>query len=102
MSIFNAYNQPKPWTVRYPIEFANKTIAVSATRYNGEYSFSEMDVLGGKNVAVDETYVQYIDWLIYKEESIIKQVIEGKNDPTKHLKLKSIYEEIRNDRCKGI
>lgn len=40
--LFNAYNQPKPWTVRYPIEFGNKTIAVSATRYNGEYSFSEI------------------------------------------------------------
>lgn len=38
----NAYNQPKPWTVRYPIEFGNKTIAVSATRYNGDYSFSEI------------------------------------------------------------
>lgn len=40
--LFNAYNQPKPWTVRYPIEFGNKTIAVSATRYNGEYAFSEI------------------------------------------------------------
>lgn len=40
--LFNAYNQPKPWTVRYPIEFGNKTIAVSANRYNGEYAFSEI------------------------------------------------------------
>lgn len=40
--LFNANNQPKPWTVRYPIEFSNKTIAVSATRYNGDYSFSEI------------------------------------------------------------
>lgn len=40
--LFNAYNQPKPWTVRYPIQFNNRTIAVSATRYNGDYSFSEI------------------------------------------------------------
>ena len=39
--LFNAYNQPKPWTVRYPVEFSNKTIAVSTARYNGDYSFSE-------------------------------------------------------------
>ena len=47
--LFNAYNQPKPWTVRYPIEFANKTIAVSATRYNGEYSFSEIILSTSRN-----------------------------------------------------
>lgn len=46
---FNAYNQPKPWTVRYPIEFNNKTIAVSATRYNGEYSFSEIILSTSRN-----------------------------------------------------
>ena len=40
--LFNAYNQSKPWTVRYPIQFNNRTIAVSATRYNGDYSFSEI------------------------------------------------------------
>lgn len=40
--LYNAYNQPKPWTVRYPIQFNNRTIAVSATRYNGDYSFSEI------------------------------------------------------------
>ena len=84
------------------VKDANRFYPVMKVRREKEYSFSEMDVLGGKNVAVDETYVQYIDWLINKEQSIIKQVIEGKNDPTKHLKLKSIYEEIRNDRCKGI
>jgi len=47
--LFNANNQPKPWTVRYPIEFANKTIAVSATRYNGDYSFSEIIVSTSRN-----------------------------------------------------
>ena len=47
--LFNAYNQPKPWTVRYPIEFANKTIAVSATRYNGDYSFSEIILSTSRN-----------------------------------------------------
>ena len=47
--LFNAYNQPKPWTVRYPIEFANKTIAVSATRYNGEYAFSEIILSTSRN-----------------------------------------------------
>ena len=47
--LFNAYNQPKPWTVRYPIEFANKTIAVSATRYNGEYSFSQIILSTSRN-----------------------------------------------------
>ena len=47
--LFNAYNQPKPWIVRYPIEFANKTIAVSATRYNGEYSFSEIILSTSRN-----------------------------------------------------
>ena len=47
--LFNAYNQPKPWTVRYPIEFNNKTIAVSATRYNGEYSFSEIILSTSRN-----------------------------------------------------
>ena len=47
--LFNAYNQSKPWTVRYPIEFANKTIAVSATRYNGEYSFSEIILSTSRN-----------------------------------------------------
>lgn len=47
--LFNAYNQPKPWTVRYPIEFGNKTIAVSATRYNGEYSFSEIILSTSRN-----------------------------------------------------
>lgn len=47
--LFNAYNQPKPWTVRYPIEFGNKTIAVSATRYNGEYAFSEIILSTSKN-----------------------------------------------------
>ena len=40
--LFNAYGQPKPWTVRYPVEFSNKTIAVSTARYNGDYSFSEI------------------------------------------------------------
>ena len=47
--LFNAYNQPKPWTVRYPIEFANKTIAVSAARYNGEYAFSEIILSTSRN-----------------------------------------------------
>mgnify|MGYP003358173756 CR=1 FL=1 len=47
--LFNAYNQPKPWTVRYPIEFNNKTIAVSATRYNGDYSFSEIILSTARN-----------------------------------------------------
>ena len=47
--LFNAYNQPKPWTVRYPIEFSNKTIAVSATRYNGEYAFSEIILSTSRN-----------------------------------------------------
>lgn len=47
--LFNAYNQPKPWAVRYPIEFSNKTIAVSATRYNGEYSFSEIILSTSRN-----------------------------------------------------
>lgn len=47
--LFNAYNQPKPWTVRYPIEFANKTIAVSANRYNGEYAFSEIILSTSRN-----------------------------------------------------
>ena len=47
--LFNANNQPKPWTVRYPIEFANKTIAVSATRYNGEYAFSEIILSTSRN-----------------------------------------------------
>ena len=35
--------------MRYPIEFANKTIAVSATRYNGEYSFSEIILSTSRN-----------------------------------------------------
>lgn len=47
--LFNAYNQPKPWTVRYPIEFGNKTIAVSATRYNGDYAFSEIILSTSRN-----------------------------------------------------
>nr|DAW95918.1 MAG TPA: hypothetical protein [Bacteriophage sp.] len=47
--LFNAYNQPKPWTVRYPIEFSNKTIAVSANRYNGEYAFSEIILSTARN-----------------------------------------------------
>lgn len=47
--LFNANNQPKPWTVRYPIEFSNKTIAVSATRYNGDYSFSEIILSTSRN-----------------------------------------------------
>lgn len=47
--LFNANNQPKPWTVRYPIELGNKTIAVSATRYNGEYAFSEIILSTSKN-----------------------------------------------------
>lgn len=47
--LFNAYNQPKPWTVRYPIEFGNKTIAVSATRYNGEYAFSQIILSVSRN-----------------------------------------------------
>lgn len=47
--LFNAVNQPKPWTVRYPIEFSNKTIAVSATRYNGDYSFSEIILSTSRN-----------------------------------------------------
>ena len=47
--LFNAYNQPKPWTVRYPIEFNNKTIAVSANRYNGEYAFSEIILSTARN-----------------------------------------------------
>lgn len=47
--LFNAYNQPKPWTVRYPIEFSNKTMAVSAMRYNGEYSFSEIILSTSRN-----------------------------------------------------
>lgn len=47
--LFNAYNQPKPWTVRYPIEFSNKTIAVSTARYNGDYSFSEIILSTSRN-----------------------------------------------------
>lgn len=47
--LFNAYNQPKPWTVRYPVEFSNKTIAVSAARYNGDYSFSEIILSTSRN-----------------------------------------------------
>ena len=47
--LFNAYNQPKPWTVRYPVEFSNKTIAVSTARYNGEYSFSEIILSTSRN-----------------------------------------------------
>lgn len=47
--LFNANNQSKPWTVRFPIEFANKTIAISATRYNGEYAFSEIILSTSRN-----------------------------------------------------
>jgi len=47
--LFNAYNQSKPWTVRYPIEFSNKTIAVSTARYNGDYSFSEIILSTSRN-----------------------------------------------------
>ena len=47
--LFNANNQSKPWTVRFPIEFANKTIAISATRYNGEYAFSEIILSASRN-----------------------------------------------------
>lgn len=47
--LFNANNQQKPWTVRYPVEFSNKTIAVSATRYNGDYSFSEIILSTSRN-----------------------------------------------------
>ena len=47
--LFNANNQPKPWTMRYPIEFSNKTIAVPATRYNGDYSFSEIILSTSRN-----------------------------------------------------
>lgn len=47
--LFNAYNQPKPWTVRYPVEFSNKTIAVSTARYNGDYSFSEIILSTSRN-----------------------------------------------------
>lgn len=47
--LFNAYNQHKPWTVRYPVEFSNKTISVSAARYNGDYSFSEIILSTSRN-----------------------------------------------------
>lgn len=47
--LFNAYNQPKPWTVRYPVQFSNKTIAVSTARYNGDYSFSEIILSTSRN-----------------------------------------------------
>lgn len=47
--LFNAYGQPKPWTVRYPVEFSNKTIAVSTARYNGDYSFSEIILSTSRN-----------------------------------------------------
>ena len=47
--LFNAYNQPKPWTVRYPVEFSNKTIAFSTARYNGDYSFSEIILSTSRN-----------------------------------------------------
>lgn len=47
--LFNAYNQPKPWTVRYPVEFSSKTIAVSTARYNGDYSFSEIILSTSRN-----------------------------------------------------
>lgn len=35
--------------MRYPIEFSNKTIAVSANRYNGEYAFSEIILSTARN-----------------------------------------------------
>ena len=35
--------------MRYPIEFSNKTIAVSSTRYNGDYSFSEIILSTSRN-----------------------------------------------------
>ena len=35
--------------MRYPIEFSNKTIAVSANRYNGEYAFSEIILSTSRN-----------------------------------------------------
>ena len=47
--LFNAYGQPKPWAVRYPVEFSNKTIAVSTARYNGDYSFSEIILSTSRN-----------------------------------------------------
>ena len=47
--LFNAYGQPKPWTVRYPVEFSNKTIAVSTARYIGDYSFSEIILSTSRN-----------------------------------------------------
>lgn len=47
--LFNAYGQPKPWTVHYPVEFSNKTIAVSTARYNGDYSFSEIILSTSRN-----------------------------------------------------
>ena len=47
--LFNAYGRPKPWTVPYPVEFSNKTIAVSTARYNGDYSFSEIILSTSRN-----------------------------------------------------
>ena len=35
--------------MRYPIEFGNKTIAVSAIRYNGEYAFSQIILSVSRN-----------------------------------------------------
>lgn len=47
--LYNASGQPKPWTVRYPIQFNMGTVAVSATRYNGQYSFSEIILSTSRN-----------------------------------------------------
>ena len=61
--------------------------------------YSEKELLLGRNILVDDSFKQYVDWLILRENNIISQMGLGGNDPLKHVKMKEIFEEVKNDRC---
>ncbi len=74
---------------------------IKAVKTNGE-PLSEAEKLCGRNVGRDKIYERYLDWLIGREEDIIKSISDGGGDPSSHERLKDIYMEVKYGNCKTV
>ena len=59
---------------------------------------SERELYTGVNEKKDETFFAYIDWLIAREDGIIAGIDPKNAQAAEHMRLKRIYEEVRDDK----
>ncbi len=74
---------------------------IKAVKAKGE-PLTESEKLCGRNVDRDKVYERYLDWLIGREEDIIKSISDGGGDPSYHEKLKGVYMEVKHDNYKTV